>query len=95
MPNDDRRLRQLDFTLLIIFDEVMSHRRLGAAAERLGLTESAVSHAVRRLSDLLDVQLFVRERRGVSPTPTALRIAPLIQLILGTGLRILDHSQML
>lgn len=41
----------------------------GAAAERLGLTSSAVSRAIARLEHHFDVKLFVRTTRKVSLTP--------------------------
>ena len=44
------------------------------AALRLGLGQSAVSHAVARLERALSVELFVRRRDGVEPTDAASRL---------------------
>ena len=44
------------------------------AALRLGLGQSAVSHAVARLERALGVDLFVRRRDGVEPTDAASRL---------------------
>ena len=49
-------------------------RSLSRAAERLAMTQSAVSHALTRLRVLFKDQLFVRQARGVLPTPVADRI---------------------
>jgi DNA-binding transcriptional LysR family regulator len=51
------------------FEAAGRHRSLAAAAEELGLTPSAVSHAVRALEDRLGVPLFHRAPNGLSLTP--------------------------
>lgn len=45
-----------------------------AAAERLGMTQSAVSHAVRGCERKLGAVLFDRGRRGASPTEAGARV---------------------
>ena len=89
MPGfDDIELRRLDLTLLLVFEEVMASRKLSAAAKRLGLTQSAISHALKRLRDIFGDELFIRTPRGIVPTPRALDLrAPLaeaVRLIAGT-----------
>ncbi len=71
---NDAQLRRLDITLLLAFDEVMASGKLSAAARRLGLTQSAISHAVKRLREIFDDELFVRTPRGVQPTTRALAL---------------------
>ena len=46
------QLRRLDLTLLLVFAEAMRTRKLGAVADRLGLTPSGVSQALARLRDV-------------------------------------------
>jgi len=41
--------RNLDLNLLRVFDAVMAERNLTRAAERLAMTQPAVSHALKRL----------------------------------------------
>jgi LysR family glycine cleavage system transcriptional activator len=53
------------FGPLLAFDAVARHRSFTRAADELGVTQSAVSHQVRRLEDFLDVQLFNRLNPGV------------------------------
>ena len=53
------------FGPLIAFDAVARHRSFTRAAEELGVTQSAVSHQVRRLEDFLGVQLLKRLNPGV------------------------------
>src|SRR4051795_3712636 len=44
-------LRRFDLNLLIIFEVLMTERNVSRAAERLGRTQSAVSHSLSRLRD--------------------------------------------
>ncbi|MCD8349331.1 MAG: LysR family transcriptional regulator [Planctomycetaceae bacterium] len=60
-----------DLNLLIVFDTIMSERSATRAGVRLGMTQPAVSHALRRLRLLFDDPLFVRTPRGLDPTPFA------------------------
>ena len=54
----------------------MLHRSAAAAARELGVTSSAVSHALARLRKVLKNDLFVSSPSGMEPTPFALQIAP-------------------
>jgi DNA-binding transcriptional LysR family regulator len=83
MDINDVKLRQLDFSLLLIFQEVYRSRRSTAAAKRLGLSQPAVSHALGRLREILDDRLFVRKPSGLHPTPRAIELAPRVDAILG------------
>ena len=66
-------------TLIPVFDAIMSEGSLSKAAERLGITQSAVSQALARLRKLTNDQLFIRTGRGVQPTPRALEMAGHVQ----------------
>ncbi len=78
----DAQLRRLDMTLLLVFDEAIATGKLSAAASRLGLTQSAISHAIKRLREIFDDELFVRTPRGVQPTTRALALrAPLSEAL--------------
>jgi DNA-binding transcriptional LysR family regulator len=67
-------LRSIDLNLIPVFEAAYEERSLSRAAERLAMTQSAVSHALTRLRVLFKDQLFVRQARGVLPTPVADRI---------------------
>jgi DNA-binding transcriptional LysR family regulator len=67
-----------DLNLLPIFVALMEERSVTRAAERLGMTQPALSNALARLRLMLKDQLFVRERYGIQPTPIALALAPQI-----------------
>lgn len=67
-----------DLNLLPIFMALMEERSVTRAARRLGMTQPAMSNALGRLREMLQDQLFVRERYGIQPTPIALELAPVI-----------------
>jgi LysR family transcriptional activator of mexEF-oprN operon len=73
------KIKRLDGTLLLIFRELIRQGRTTVVAERLGLTQSAVSHALTRLRDLFEDPLFVRRPNGLIPTQHALELAPRIE----------------
>jgi len=66
----------LDLNLLRVFDALAEERSVTRAGARLGLTQSAVSHALNRLRHLLQDELFVRGPDGMRPTARAQEIAP-------------------
>ncbi len=67
-----------DLNLLPIFVALMEERSVTRAAERMGMTQPALSNALARLRIMLQDQLFVRERYGIQPTPIALELVPVI-----------------
>lgn len=69
-------MAEVDLNLLRVFDTLYELRSVTRAASRLGLTQSAVSHALRRLRDAIDDPLFVRAPGGLQPTARAVEIAP-------------------
>lgn len=80
----------LDLGQLRALDALMSERHVTRAAERLGLSQPALSHALARLRDRTGDELFVRTARGVTPTPRALELAPQVREILARVDRLLE-----
>jgi DNA-binding transcriptional LysR family regulator len=70
------QFRLLDLNLLRVFDALIEERSVTKAAARLHITPSAVSHALARLRDLFEDQLFVRGPQGMQATPRAAEIGP-------------------
>lgn len=77
-------LRQIDLNLLVIFNQLLRDRRVSTAADKLGLSQPAVSNALKRLRVLLKDDLFVRTARGMEPTPYAMHLVEPIGYALGT-----------
>jgi DNA-binding transcriptional LysR family regulator len=76
-------LRNFDLNLLVIFSAIMKQRSITGAAEDVGLSPSAVSHALSRLRVMLNDQLFHRGANGVEPTDRAIEIAMEVERGLG------------
>jgi DNA-binding transcriptional LysR family regulator len=64
-------LAQVDLNLVVSFDALARERSVTQAARRVGVTQSAMSHALRRLRELLGDPLFVRSAGGMALTPRA------------------------
>ena len=77
----DIDIRRIDMTLLLVFLAVMRRRKLTAAAEELGLTQSTISHALARLRQAFADDLFLRRTYGVEPTNRSLELEPQIRQI--------------
>ena len=69
------KLHELDLNLLLVFDRLAQDGRVSRVAESLGLSQPAVSNALRRLRDALGDELFVRTPAGMAPTPYAQQLA--------------------
>ncbi len=69
-------MRNIDLNLLLVFDALLQHRSVTKVARHLNLTQSAVSHALRRLRETLEDPLFVRSGNTLHLTPRAKQMAP-------------------
>jgi DNA-binding transcriptional LysR family regulator len=83
MPDiSDTKLRKLDLGLLLVFQEVYRRGNSSAAADRLRLSQPAISQALKRLEELLEEPLFNRSPAGMRPTSRAIEIAPKVDALL-------------
>src|SRR5512145_3276118 len=57
-----------EFSVLAAFVAVAEDRSFTKASKRLGVTSSALSHAIRGLEERLGVRLLARTTRSVAPT---------------------------
>ncbi|UOB25397.1 LysR family transcriptional regulator [Pseudomonas orientalis] len=76
-------LRRFDLNLLVILDALLSEQHVTRAAERLHLSQPAVSHALARLRDLLGDPLLVRQGGALIATARALELATPLAEALG------------
>jgi DNA-binding transcriptional LysR family regulator len=79
---DISHIRRLDFSLLLLFRELVRHRRTTVVAEHMGLSQSAVSHALTRLREIFDDPLFLRRADGLQPTQRSLELLPKIEALI-------------
>ncbi|MCG3268619.1 LysR family transcriptional regulator [Yoonia sp. I 8.24] len=91
--NDKRHLRTLDLNLLVVFDAVYRERHVTRAAEKLGMSQPAMSNALQRLRSALDDELLVKSPVGMEPTDRAKELAAPIQSILAELEDILGRRQ--
>lgn len=69
------KLEEIDLNLLVVFNQLLIEQRVSRVAEKLGVSQPAVSNALSRLRKLLGDELFLRTSRGMVPTPFAEQLA--------------------
>lgn len=69
-------ISDLDLNLLTVFDAIYTERSITRAADKLGMSQPAVSNALGRLRETIGDPLFIRAGRGVAPTARAQQLAP-------------------
>jgi len=75
-------INKLDLNLLKVFDALMKERSVSRAAERLNLSQPALSYALKRLRSQLGDQIVVRGPQGMEPTPFAENLVePITQIL--------------
>ncbi len=68
-------LAKIDLNLLVILQVLLEERSVTRAANRLHLSQSALSKSLNRLREMLDDPLFQRTAHGLKPTAHALVLA--------------------
>lgn len=61
-------MRPQELNLLVVFDAIMTERSITRAADRLAMTQPAVSNAVGRMRVAWKDELFVKDGRNIQPT---------------------------
>ncbi|CAB3961591.1 MULTISPECIES: LysR family transcriptional regulator [Burkholderia] len=61
-------IRDLDLNLLVVFEALFRERSVTRAAQDIGLTQGAMSHALNRLRTFFEDPLFVKTAEGMMPT---------------------------
>src|ERR1700746_4112738 len=87
-------LRRFDLNLLVVFDVLMTERSVTRAAERLGRTQSAVSHALSRLRDQFGDPLLLKGGVRMQPTALALELIEQARPMLGGIQRVLSPQHL-
>ena len=80
---DTRELRKVDLNLLISLQYLLEEQSVSRAAERLHITQPAMSKTLSRLRTLFGDELFTRSSHGMQPTPRALELAEGLGTVLG------------
>jgi|SRR5450830_75739 len=87
-------IRSLDMNLLTVFGAMLECRSVSRAADRIGLSQPAMSAALARLRVQFNDPLFVRSGSEMKPSPRAITLAPAIESVLRTvRLELLQPAQ--
>lgn len=82
MVQDMNGIQRLDIKQLRVLDALLVERNLSRVAERMGLTQQAISEQLRKLRDLFADPLLLRQGNTMVPTPLALELGKRIRTIL-------------
>lgn len=85
-------LRSVDLNLLVVLDALLIEKHVTRAAMRVGLSQPAMSNALRRLRQMLGDELLVRTAAGMEATPRALEVAEPVRHILRQAERLLESG---
>ena len=78
------QVSRVDLNLFTVFDAIYREGGITPASKKLHLSQSAVSHALARLREVLDDPLFERRGNEMYPTPRARTLATTIGSSLGS-----------
>lgn len=81
-------ITNFDLNLLRAFDALMIERNVSKAADKMSLSQPAMSNTLNRLRKLLDDPVLVRTSKGMQPTPKAMKLEHPIR----SALTAIEHS---
>lgn len=85
-------LRSIDLNLLVVLNALLTDLHVTRAADRIGLSQPAMSNALSRLRHIFNDELLVRTANGMQATPRALELAEPVKRVLRQLERILDSE---
>jgi DNA-binding transcriptional LysR family regulator len=85
-------LRSVDLNLLVALDALLSERHVTRAAERVGLSQPAMSNALGRLRGMFGDDLLVRTSTGMQATPRAIELTEPLRQVLRQVERVLESD---
>lgn len=86
-------ISRVDLNLLVVFDTIYTEGGITKAADKLHLTQPAISHALSRLRDLFNDPLFERQGHRMVPTPLAKRLVDPLRVSLQSIGSLLNDTQ--
>ncbi|MEM0955706.1 MAG: LysR family transcriptional regulator [Pseudomonadota bacterium] len=89
---ETRELERIDLNLLIALQVLLEEKNVSRAAERLHITQPAMSKTLTRLRDVFADPLFTRSSHGMRPTPRTLELAGNLEQVL-QGIQSLLNDQ--
>jgi DNA-binding transcriptional LysR family regulator len=86
------RLDKFDLNLLVALNALLEERSVTRAAERLNLTQPAMSAALRRLRESFNDELLAVNGKQMIPTPHAQNLAPLVSQMIVSAQALIASS---
>ncbi|MDG1905167.1 MAG: LysR family transcriptional regulator [Arenicella sp.] len=86
-------LSRIDLNLLVALQVLIQERNVTRAAERLFVTQPAMSKTLNRLRNLLEDDLFIRSSHGLTPTAKTLELEGPVNKILGELTELIVSNQ--
>lgn len=77
-------ISRVDLNLFVVFETIYSEGGITRAAEKLHLSQPAISHALSRLREMFGDPLFVRQGQSMNPTPLARNLVEPVRQALRT-----------
>ena len=90
---DTRELAKIDLNLLIALQILLEEKNVSRAAERLYITQPAMSKTLSRLRQVFGDALFTRSSHGMQPTPRATELEAGLSSILGDITQLVSGSR--
>src|ERR1700712_3591136 len=85
-------LRSVDLNLLVALEALLTERHVTRAAERVGLSQPAMSNALGRLRGMFGDELLVRTATGMQATARAIELAEPVRQLLRQVERVLESD---
>lgn len=79
---NENNLSKVDLNLLKSLRALIEERHVGRAAEKMNVSQSAMSHTLARLRGVFDDPLFIRNAKGLEPTKRAVELSGKLRFIL-------------
>ncbi len=86
-------ISRIDLNLLVYLDVLLQERNVSRAAERLGITQPAMSNSLKRLRDLFGDPLLIRTGSGMKPTERAMDLEPQVREILAATEQVMRPAE--
>lgn len=75
----------MDINKYALFADIAETKNFTKSGERMGYTQPGVSHVLKTMENELGFSLFTRDRQGVSLTPNAKILLPLVRNLLSVN----------
>lgn len=88
-----KNLNSVDLNLFKILNAMIEKRNVTLAAQSLGMSQPAVSHALNRLRSLFNDDLFVRTPQGMQPTERCLAISERVSVSVAELVNVIQSDE--